>query len=80
MRRKTTKAQYRKQKYQTGKKVKEEPIQRMVNLQQNHNFGKKSPFKRTCRPKENYKRKLRKVTDTENTTIGEKFDESESRT
>ena len=53
-------------------KMKEEPIQRMANLPQNHNFVQNNPFKQTCRPEENYKRKLRKVNDTENTTIEDK--------
>ena len=42
-----------------------------------NNCGKKGHFARTCRQRENYKNKLRNVTETEN-LIGEKSDESES--
>ena len=43
-----------------------------------NNCGKKGHFARTCRHKENYKRKIRNVTETENSQIGEESDESES--
>ena len=43
-----------------------------------NNCGKKGHFARACRHKENYKRKIRNVTETENSTIGEESDESES--
>ena len=42
------------------------------------NCGKKDHFARACRQKENYKRKIRNVTENENSTIGEESDESES--
>ena len=43
-----------------------------------NNCGKKGHFVRACRQKENYKRKIRNVTENENSTIGEESDESES--
>ena len=43
-----------------------------------NNCGKKSHFARACRQKENYKRKIRNLTATENSTFGEESDESES--
>ena len=43
-----------------------------------NNCGKKGHFVRACRQKENYKRKIRNVTETEISTIGEESDESES--
>ena len=42
-----------------------------------NNCGKKGHFARACRQKENYKRKIRNVTENENPTIGEESDESE---
>ena len=41
-----------------------------------NNCGKKGHFARACRQKEKYKRKIRNVTETENSTIGEESDES----
>ena len=43
-----------------------------------NNCGKKGHFARACRQKENYKRKIRNVTENENSTIGEESDESGS--
>ena len=43
-----------------------------------NNCGKRGHFARACRQKENYKRKIRNVTENENSTIGEKSDKSES--
>ena len=43
-----------------------------------YNCGKKDHFARACRQKESYKRKVRNVTETENSTIGEESNESES--
>ena len=43
-----------------------------------YNCGKKDHFARACRQKESYKRKVRNVTQTENSTIGEESNESES--
>ena len=43
-----------------------------------NNCEKKVHFARAWRQKENYKRKIRNVTETENSTIGEESDESES--
>ena len=42
-----------------------------------NNCGKKGHFARSCRQRENYKNKLRNVTETENST-GEESDESET--
>ena len=42
-----------------------------------NNCGKKGHFARSCRQRENYKSKLRNVTETEN-SIGEESDESET--
>ena len=42
-----------------------------------NNCGKKGHFARSCRQRENYKNKLRNVTETEN-SIGEESDESET--
>ena len=42
-----------------------------------NNCGKQGHFARACRQK-NYERKIRNVTETENSTIGEESDESES--
>ena len=42
-----------------------------------NNCGKKGHFARSCRQRENYKNKLRNVTETEN-PIGEESDESET--
>ena len=56
------------------------PTHKSSALDQTCNYcGKKGHFARTCRQKENYKCKKRKVTDTETSTIGEEKDESESR-
>ena len=54
------------------------PTNKCPALDQTCNYcRKKGHFARTCRQRENYKNKLRNVTDTEN-AIGEESDESES--
>ena len=43
-----------------------------------NNCGKKGHFARVCRQRENYKRKVRNVTEDESEAIGGEFDESET--
>ena len=56
-----------------------EPFTKMSGIKKISNTcGKKGPFARACKQKDNYKRKIRNITEEEKKAIGQYSDQSET--